>query len=233
MLLAAPTGRQAAAAEAGKPNIIFILADDLGFGDVKCDFPAGKIATPNIDRLASEGMRFVDAHAPSSLCSPTRYSTLTGRYCWRTRLTKGVLWQWEKPLIPANRLTLPELLRSRGYHTAALGKWHLGLEWPFASPASAAKLDVIANQDDARPEDIDWSKPITGGPVDRGFDYYFGVNCPNFSPYIYIENDHVVGAPPSEIWPHIGGRLSQHSGPRRRASTAGGRPRSWRRKRCG
>ena len=132
-LLAAQGALPAAAADASKPNIVFILADDLGYGDVKCNYPAGKIPTPNIDRLASEGMRFTDAHAPSAVCTPTRYSILTGRYCWRTRLKAGVLWQWEAPLIPAERLTLPGLLRTNGYRTAALGKWHLGLNWPFAS----------------------------------------------------------------------------------------------------
>ncbi|MCX6924957.1 MAG: sulfatase-like hydrolase/transferase [Verrucomicrobia bacterium] len=196
-----------------KPNIVLILADDLGYGDVKCNNPAGKIPTPNIDRLASEGMRFTDAHAPSAVCTPTRYSILTGRYCWRTRLKAGVLWQWEAPLIPADRLTLPGLLRANGYHTAALGKWHLGLNWPYTSEQAAAKLAVLANQDKAEPGDIDWSKPITGGPIERGFDYYFGVNAPNFSPYLFIENDRIVGQPPTEVWPGLGSRLSQHAGP--------------------
>jgi arylsulfatase A len=196
-----------------KPNIVLILADDLGYGDVKCNNPAGKIPTPNIDRLASGGMRFIDAHAPSALCTPTRYSILTGRYCWRTRLTSGVLWQWEAPLIPRERLTLPELLRAHGYRTVALGKWHLGLNWPFASEQAAAKLRVTANQDRAEPGDIDWSKPITGGPVERGFDYYFGVNAPNFAPYAFIENDRLVGPPPTRRWPGVKGRMSQHAGP--------------------
>ena len=107
LLLAPLAAGRADAADALKPNIVFILADDLGYGDVKCNYPAGKIPTPNIDRLASEGIRFTDAHAPSALCTPTRYSILTGRYCWRTRLTSGVLWPWDAPLIPAEHSRCP------------------------------------------------------------------------------------------------------------------------------
>jgi arylsulfatase A-like enzyme len=191
----------------------WLLADDLGFGDVKCNYPAGKIPTPNIDRLASQGMRFTDAHAPSSFCQPTRYAIMTGRYSWRTRQKLGGGWPWDGPLITADRLTLPELLRTHGYHTVALGKWHLGVNWPFASPAAAAKLALVDNQDKAEPGDIDWSKPFTGGPTERGFDYYFGVNLPNHSPYVFLENNHIVGPAPSERWPSIRGRLAQQAGP--------------------
>ena len=157
---------RADAADALKPNIVFILADDLGYGDVKCNYPAGKIPTPNIDRLASEGIRFTDAHAALGALYADALQHLTGRYCWRTRLTSGVLWPWDWPLIPAERLTLPGLLRTNGYRTAAIGKWHLGLNWPFASEQAAAKLSVLANKTKAEPGDIDWSKPITGGPIE-------------------------------------------------------------------
>ena len=200
------------AVAADKPNIVFILADDLGYGDVKCNNPAGKIPTPNLDRLAQNGMRFTDAHAPSSVCTPTRYAVLTGRYAWRTRLTTGVLWQWDKPLIDEGRLTVPALLREHGYRTAALGKWHLGLNWTFAS-AEAAKRLAKGLGDSATCADIDWSKPITGGPTARGFDYYFGVNAPNFSPYAFIENDHIVGPAPTKVFQKIDGRLNLNAGP--------------------
>ena len=196
-----------------KPNIIFILADDLGYGDVQCNFPGGKIPTPNLDKLAAQGMRFTDAHAPTSVCTPTRYSILTGQYAWRTRLKTGVLWQWDKPLIDEGRLTLPAMLREKGYRTAALGKWHLGMNWPFSS--AEAKDRLAKNMGNlATPDDIDWTKPITGGPTDRGFDTYFGVNAPNFSPYAFIENDHIAGPAPTLRFENaVSGRLNQHPGP--------------------
>ena len=114
-----------------RPNILVILADDLGYGDVSCYNPErGKIPTPNIDKLASQGMRFTDGHSSSGVCTPTRYTLLTGRYSWRGRLKRGVLNGYGAPLIEPGRLTLPGFLRSRGYTTAMFGKWHLGLERP-------------------------------------------------------------------------------------------------------
>ena len=113
------------------PNIVIILADDLGYGDPGCYNDQSKIPTPHIDRLASEGLRFTDAHTPSSVCTPTRYGLLTGRYCWRTKLKRSVLWPWDPPLIAADRLTLPKMLKQHGYHTACVGKWHLGWDWPL------------------------------------------------------------------------------------------------------
>ncbi|MCF6356916.1 MAG: sulfatase-like hydrolase/transferase [Draconibacterium sp.] len=108
------------------PNIVYILADDLGYGDVKCNNPDSKIPTPNVDRLAKEGMRFTDAHTPSAVCTPTRYGILTGRYCWRTWLTHRVLDGYDAPLIEKGQLTVPALLKKGGYQTACVGKWHLG-----------------------------------------------------------------------------------------------------------
>lgn len=110
-----------------KPNVVYILADDLGYGDVHCLNPQRcKIATPNLDRLASQGMTFTDAHGGSSVCTPKRYGVLTGRYAWRTRLQAGVLSGHVEPLIAPDRLTVPGFLKQHGYHTAIIGKWHLG-----------------------------------------------------------------------------------------------------------
>ena len=112
-----------------EPNIVYILADDMGYGDMGCNNPESKIPTPNLDRLAAHGMRFTDAHAPSSVCTPSRYAILTGRYCWRGRLKRAVLWPWDAALIEKDRLTVPGLLRHNGYNTACIGKWHLGWDW--------------------------------------------------------------------------------------------------------
>jgi arylsulfatase A-like enzyme len=167
----------ALAAEASKPNIVYILADDFGYGDAKCYNPESKIATPHIDRLAGEGMRFTDAHSGSAVCSPTRYGILTGRYAWRTNLRRGVLQPYDPPLIAADRLTVPKLLKQHGYHTACIGKWHLGWDWPKSGG------EVVFDQ------------PIAGGPTARGFEYYFGTHVPNHPPYCFIENDRTVGQP--------------------------------------
>lgn len=169
-----------------QPNIVIILADDLGYGDPSCYNPNSKIPTPNIDKLVSEGLQFTDAHSASAVCTPTRYSILTGRYCWRTRLKKSVLWAWDKPLIKDERLTLPEMLKQKGYQTAAIGKWHLGWEWPTIDSLSAKEM---------KGKNVDYNKPITGGPLEHGFDYYYGDDVPNFPPYTFIENTKVVKVP--------------------------------------
>jgi arylsulfatase A len=172
-----------------RPNIIFILADDLGYGDVGAykKLPS-KIPTPNIDRIAAEGVRFTDAHSPSSVCSPTRYALLTGRYAWRTRLQRGVIAQWGAPLLAPERLTVAELLREQGYATGMFGKWHLGFSWPTKDgqpPTTGA--NQLSN--------VDYTQPIGSGPTAHGFDHYFGVDVPNFPPYCFIENDRTVGTP--------------------------------------
>ncbi|MHC4727747.1 MAG: sulfatase family protein, partial [Planctomycetota bacterium] len=175
------------------PNIIYILADDMGYGDLACQNPDSKAPTPNLDRLASKGIRFTDAHSPSAVCSPTRYGILTGRYCWRTRLKKSVLWPWDKPLIDANRLTIGKLLKVHGYDTACIGKWHLGMDWPTIDgkePVGIGKTNVADSG-----SNVDFNKPIANGPTSRGFDYYFGTAVPNFPPYCFIENELTVGIP--------------------------------------
>lgn len=164
--------------EARRPNIVLILGDDLGHGHISHLNPRSKIATPHIDGLAKAGMTFTDAHSGSAVCSPTRYGLLTGRYAWRTRLVRGVLGPYDPPLIEKDRLTLPTLLKQHGYHTACVGKWHLGWDWPRSGQ-----------------DDPDFSKPIASGPTARGFDLYFGTDVPNYPPYCFIENDRTVGQP--------------------------------------
>lgn len=172
-----------------KPNILFILADDLGYGDVRTLNPEkGKIATPHLDALAAKGMVFTDAHSGSSVCTPTRYSLMTGRYSWRTSLVSGVLGGVSPPLIAADRLTVAGLLKKQGYSTACIGKWHLGLEW--------AKWENPAERKQHPGWQVDFRKPFTRGPVDCGFDSYFGISASlDMPPYAYIENDRLTSMP--------------------------------------
>jgi arylsulfatase A len=173
-----------------KPNIIVILADDFGVGDIQAHYPDNKIPTPNLDKLVNEGISFTDAHSSSAVCSPTRYSLLTGRYNWRTPLQEWVLACYEPPLIRPERTTLPEFLREHGYATACFGKWHLGWNWPGDQPSQ--RLEARNVLKDAV---WDFAKPIPGGPTEHGFDYYFGTHVPNFPPFTFIENDHVFIKP--------------------------------------
>ena len=202
--VAAPRWASAIAPRAhGKPNIVFILADDMGYGDLGCQNPESKIPTPNLDRLAAEGVRFTDAHTPAAVCTPTRYGTLTGRYCWRTSLKSGVLWPWAPPLIEPDRLTVPKLLKRHGYRTACIGKWHLGWDWP-TTDGKPAEVNGPGKT-------VDFAKPTRNGPTTRGFDYYFGTAVPNFPPYCFIENDRTVGIPtetkPDSMFGHAGPML--------------------------
>ena len=186
---------------AEKPNILVIYADDLGYGDAHCYNPErGKIATPRIDRLAAEGMRFTDGHSSSGVCSPSRYTILTGRYHWRTRLQAGIVGVWEQPLIAPDRLTIGGLAQQHGYRTACIGKWHLGWDWPIAADQRALfrgdrQKDVPATDEHKAAWKQTFSQPIPGGPTTRGFDEYFGTDVPNWPPYCFIENDRTVGMP--------------------------------------
>lgn len=163
------------------PNIVYILADDMGYGDVGCLNPDGKIPTPNMDRLAREGAVFTDAHSGSAVCTPTRYGVLTGRYSWRSRLKSGVLYGYSRSLIEPDRMTVASYLKAHGYRTACVGKWHLGLGWATKDGAEAKEGNV------------DYSKPIANGPTALGFDYFFGVPASlDMTPYVYVENDRVV-----------------------------------------
>lgn len=182
------------------PNIVIILADDLGYGDPQVYNSESKIPTPNIDLLASEGMRFTDAHTPSSVCTPTRYGILTGRYAWRTDLKRSVLWMWDKPLIATDRLTFPKMLKTKNYETACIGKWHLGWRWP-SNQGEGFMNDTIPIGDYGLQgrnqlwEKIDFSKELGGGPLEAGFDYYFGDDVPNFAPYTFFENNRLTKIP--------------------------------------
>jgi arylsulfatase A len=164
---------------ASRPNFVFILADDLGYGDLGCYNAQSKIPTPHCDRLAEHGIRFTDAHSPSAVCTPTRYGILTGRYSWRTRLKSGVLQGYDPVLIESGRLTVASLLKQHGYATAGIGKWHLGLG-------------------EVKPTDYD--RPFTAGPNSAGFDYFFGIpSSLDFPPYVFVENDRVVERPTAMI----------------------------------
>ncbi len=179
------------------PNIIFILADDLGYGDLS-SYGATAIQTPNIDRLASEGVLFTDAHSPSSVCTPTRYGLLTGRYCWRTWLTRSALSSDAPMLIEENRPTVASVLRSAGYYTAHIGKWHLGFgrEDDYGRDRDG---QGEPNSWRSRKGGPDWNGELKPGPLEAGFDYYFGIPIVNsYPPYVFVENHRVVGLDPSD-----------------------------------
>ncbi|WP_152267814.1 sulfatase family protein [Agriterribacter humi] len=159
-----------------KPNIIYILADDLGYGDVSCLNADSKLHTVNIDKMAAGGMKFTDAHSNSAVCTPTRYGIITGRYAWRTVLQNGVLWGYDTMLIKNSRTTLASLLKRNGYHTGGIGKWHLGLDWK-------------KNESGA----FDFFQPLAAGPLQAGFDYFYGIPASlDMQPYFYIENNRVT-----------------------------------------
>lgn len=177
------------------PNVVVILTDDQGYGDVGAYNPASRIPTPHLDQLAREGLRFTDAHTSSSVCTPTRYGLLTGRYSWRTRLKKGVLWGNGDSLIEPGRTTLASLLRARGYYTAAVGKWHLGMHWT-ARPGAVVDRETTQGPTDW----IDYAGPVTGGPIAAGFDEYFGIPASlDMRDYVYVEGERVVEAPTSAL----------------------------------
>ena len=158
------------------PNIIYILADDLGYGDISALNEQSKLQTTHIDGLAAQGMTFTDAHSNSAVCTPTRYGILTGRYAWRSPMKNGVTWSWSEPLIQPERTTVASYLKARDYHTACIGKWHLGLGWA---------------KDSSGTEDM--TQPISGGPVALGFDYFYGITASlDIPPYVYIENDRIT-----------------------------------------
>lgn len=175
--LARPSAQTTTAAR--HPNIVIILADDLGYGDLGSYNPDSKIPTPTLDRLAAEGMRFTDAHSTSGVCTPSRYALLTGRYSWRTSLKRGVLNGYSPLLIEKDRMTLASLVRQRGYGTAIIGKWHLGL---------------------GTAQSTDFSRPLEPGPNALGFDHFFGIAASlDMPPYVFVENASVTAAPTGTV----------------------------------
>jgi arylsulfatase A-like enzyme len=176
------------------PNIIVVLADDLGYGDISIYHETNKIKTPNIDEIATEGLRFTDAHTPASVCTPTRYGLLTGRYNWRSQLKSGVLTGKSKALIPNSRSTIASILKQKEYHSAFIGKWHLG--WDWAKVDEDVELGEGWNEKDFA--NIDFSKPIKNTPNDLGFDYSYGHSGSlDMAPYVYVENGKVTEIPDS------------------------------------
>ena len=174
-----------------RPNIVYLLADDMGMGDLGCYNSESKIPTPAMDALAKEGMMFTDAHSGSAVCTPTRYGILTGTYAFRTRLKSGVLWGSSTPLIKDGEATVASLLKKNGYNTACIGKWHLGLGWQT--------LETGVQLTDNWQEDIlkiDYSKPVLSGPNSVGFDYFFGIPASlDMPPYLFVENQFPQGIP--------------------------------------
>ncbi len=193
LLLAGLVTAASAAPNAARPNIVYILCDDLGYGDVSALNPQGKIRTPNIDRLAREGMTFTDAHSGSSVCSPTRYGVLTGRYAWRSKLKSSVLGGLSPRLIEQGRMTVADLLKAQGYHTAAIGKWHLGMDWAKKGSGDVSELGIETRD---QVFNVDYAAPIANGPTSVGFDYFHGISASlDMVPYTYIENDRVTVLP--------------------------------------
>ena len=175
------------------PNIVFILADDMGYGDISYLNSDSKIPTPNIDRIGREGTYFSDAHSPSSICTPTRYGIHTGRYCWRTRITYSVTWGYSRHLIEPERTTVASLLKQAGYNTGCFGKWHMGMDMMTRDGKGIQEPDRVVDQR-AFLGDIDWTANIQNGPIDVGFDEFYGISASlDMHPYIWIDGDRFVG----------------------------------------
>jgi len=182
------------------PNIVYILADDMGYGDVSALNPESKIRTPNIDKISEEGMTFTDAHSNASVCTPTRYGILTGQYCWRSRIKKGVLLGYSPTLIEETTPTVAKYLQKQGYTTACIGKWHLGIDFRLKDgtyhegQSGVEFTGALKGFKDW--EAIDFGSPAKGGPKGAGFDYSYVLPASlDFEPYMYLENNVAVEAP--------------------------------------
>jgi arylsulfatase A len=174
-----------------RPNVVYILADDMGYGDVSCLNPGCAFQTPHVDALAASGMAFTDAHAASAVCTPSRYAILTGRYPWRSELKEGVLNGYSAPLIEQGRPTVASMLRQQGYQTAVVGKWHLGMGMPFADAVDAP----CEHAWDSNPN-VDYTQPVSPSPNDYGFDQSFCIAASlDMPPYVYIENGRFTQTP--------------------------------------
>jgi arylsulfatase A-like enzyme len=206
--LAASPVRPGRGLKDGRPNIVLILADDLGYGDPGCNNPDSKIPMPNVNALAASGVRFTDAHSSSAVCTPTRYGLLTGRYAWRTWLKRGVVGGYTPPLLESDRITIASLLKSRGYAAGFFGKWHLGLGWTRRNGFTPAWRDAEkyfkGSWQDADPStdlNVDFTKPVQGGPIDHGYDEaYFTAACSTMDgPFVFIDKNRTVGIPDKQV----------------------------------
>lgn len=182
----------ATALHAAQPNIVILYADDMGYGDLGANNPVSKIPTPNLDRLSADGMRFTDGHSSSGICTPSRYSLLTGRHHWRD--FHDIVNSFDPSVFKVGQLTLPAMLREKGYSTACIGKWHLGWDWNAIRKPGTPKKSIKYG-------DFDWAKPVPGGPLDHGFDHYFGDDVINFPPYAWINDDKLVDPPDTDFSP--------------------------------
>lgn len=181
---------------AEQPNVLILYADDMGYGDLGVNNPNSKIPTPHLDRLAAQGMRFTDGHSSAGVCTPSRYAMLSGRYHWRKG--HGIVNSFGNSWFKPEQLTLPEMMQAKGYHTAMIGKWHLGFDWGAIRNQGVDKVESKTEKGMKKafgPKAFDWSKTIPDGPTAHGFDYSFTDGVINFPPYCWIENDRVVAAP--------------------------------------
>jgi arylsulfatase A-like enzyme len=172
----------------------------MGYGDLNCQNPESKIPTPNLDKLASQGMRFSNAHSSSGISSPSRFGLLTGMYHWRRQ--HNIVEAFGKPFLKESDITLPEILKTKSYNTACFGKWHLGWDWEFVNEPKAVSKLFGKNVKYYQSNDINWNNPIKGGPLSHGFDYFFGNEAINMPPYTWIENDKVLEIPTEDMLPH-------------------------------
>ena len=189
------------------PNIIVFFADDLGIGDLGCYNPDSRIPTPHLDAVAAQGRRFTDAHAGSAVCTPSRYTLLTGRHPARSRLDGVVLFAFDEPLIEPELPTVAGALSEQGYRSTCLGKWHLGWDWTTKDgtrPNDTLTYASRSPEREAYHENIDFAAPVAGGPTARGFDHYFGPDVANNPPFTWFEDDRLVVAPsemkPADMW---------------------------------
>jgi arylsulfatase A len=183
-----------AAGSASRPNIVILYADDMGYGDLGANNPQSKIPTPHLDRLAAQGMRFTDGHSSSGVCTPSRYALLTGRFHWRK--FHNIVDSFGPPVFDAREETLAGMLKGKGYRTACFGKWHLGWDWDgIRKPGTMPETDPKTGRKVFTSDCFDWGKPLSGGPLSRGFDTYFGDDVPNFPPYAWFENDRIITRP--------------------------------------
>ncbi|MDP0490763.1 MAG: arylsulfatase [Verrucomicrobiota bacterium JB023] len=174
------------AVSAERPNVLILYADDMGYGDLGANHSDSKIPTPHLDQLVAEGMNFTDGHSSSAICTPSRYALLTGRFHWRD--FHGIVKTLEGTVFGEGQLTMAGLFQENGYDTACIGKWHLGWDWDaIRKPGTPAKS--------IQPDDFDWSKEVPDGPLDQGFDHYFGDSVINFPPYAWIEDRKLLRAP--------------------------------------